>query len=188
MKARALIIAMAAVLLADTGMTQVPQRQQRQERHASDTGMMMAHMRSMMPTMMPGPSTILRMREALKLTPDQVQRLERIRDSVQQTRGPHQEQAMAALREASNILDEPNPDLSRYEAKLKEAANHFVLAHVSRTRGWIEARQVLTEEQRSNVDFGLRVMQQLVAEQMREAMGEMHPGVTTDSTQHSPRW
>lgn len=187
MVGRAFMIAVAAGLLAGPATAQV---QQQQHQQMPDTGAMMAQMQAMMPMMTPGPSMILRMREALELTPQQVQRLERIRDSVEQAYEPHAEQAKTALREAASVLESETPDLSRYEAKLLEAANHHVLAHVSRTRGWLQAREVLTAEQRSNVEFGMKVMRQMMAEQVHEAMGGMRRGVTTDSTSthRSPRW
>lgn len=65
---------------------------------------------------------------------------------------------------------------ARYEAKLREAANQHVQAHLAMTRGWLEARAVLTPEQRSNLEFGVKVMRQMMQERMQGMMGGRRPG------------
>ena len=127
--------------------------------------------------MMPGPMIILQLREPLGLTQTQVQRIEAIRDRAQREHEPHMQAAMQTMREADSLLDMPSRDLSRYEAKLKDAANHHVQAHLAMTRGWLEAREVLTPEQRSNLQFGLKVMRQMMRERMPGMMGATRPGM-----------
>ena len=85
--------------------------------------------------------------------------------------------AMQTMREADSLLDMPSRDLSRYEAKLKDAANHHVQAHLAMTRAWLEAREVLTPEQRSNLQFGMKVMRQMMRERMPGMMGATRPGM-----------
>ena len=56
------------------------------------------------------------------------------------------------------------PDLEAYEARLREATSHMVQARVAMARAGVEARQVLTPEQRDRLSFA------------RQMMREMRPG------------
>lgn len=168
MRARATMLLLAGVLLSGPVYAQEHQHGQRQP--AEPGGMMQ------MKGMMPGPMVFLQLREPLGLTQAQVQRIEAIRGRVQREHQPHMQAAMQAMRDAERLLDVPAPDLSRYEAKLKDRANHHVQAHLAMARAWLDAREVLTPEQRSNLQFGVKVMQQMMRERMQGMMGGMHEG------------
>ena len=162
MRIRVTMLVLAGMLLSAPAYAQEHQHGQRQP--PESVGMM--EMRGM-----PGPAVILQLREPLGLTTAQVQRIDAIRDRVEREHQPHMQAAMQAMQEAEGLLKAAAADLSRYEAKLKEAANHHVLAHLAMTRGWVESRAVLTPEQRSNLDFGVKVMQQMMRERMQGMTG-----------------
>ncbi|MEX2465528.1 MAG: Spy/CpxP family protein refolding chaperone [Gemmatimonadota bacterium] len=113
-----------------------------------DQGMMqmMGQGMGLMATGGPGPAMILRMREALDLTEDQVARLEEIR-SGQEGQQPHMDAAMQAHREAAEALTGDAPDFETYEASIREAADAMVRMHVEAARAAVAAREVLSQEQ-----------------------------------------
>ena len=167
MKARVTTLLLAASLLSVPAYAQEHQHGQRQPPESA--GMM--EMQGM-----PSPAMILQLREPLGLTQAQVQRIEAIRDRVEREHQPHMQAAMKAMREADGLLGAAALEQARYEAKLREAANQHVQAHLAMTRGWLEARAVLTPEQRSNLEFGVKVMRQMMQERMQGMMGGRRPG------------
>lgn len=178
----------AMLIAAPLAAQGTPQGRMQGQRQHGDTGDMMV---MPMHAMMASPAMILRLREPLELTDTQVQRIEAIHSRVQREHQPHIQAAKEAMHEAAALLDTASLDVSLYEAKLREAGNHMVLANVTLARGWVEARQVLTEEQRSNLQFGARVLEQIMAQRMRNAMeamgGDMPMGQVTDSLTSSRR-
>ncbi|MFO8174647.1 MAG: Spy/CpxP family protein refolding chaperone [Gemmatimonadota bacterium] len=143
--------------------------------------MQMMHGQSgMMMGMAMGPGMILRLEESLDLTENQVAELEMLRDSVQPTMGQHMMQGMQLMQAASAMLDSDAPDLDAYEARLREAMNHMVLAHASMARAGVEGRQVLTPEQRERLSLVRQVMDEMHSGMMGGGMmsgGMMDPGM-----------
>lgn len=128
--------------------------------------MQMMHGQSgMMMGMAMGPGMILGLQESLDLTESQVAQLETLRASARSTMQQHMMQGMQVMRAASEHLDSDSPDLDAYEARLREATNHMVVAHTAMAGAAVEARQVLTPEQRERLSFA------------REMMDEMRPGM-----------
>lgn len=116
----------------------------------SAMGMMgMQHCMAMMGGTAMAPMLLLEMQDSLELTDAQVRRLEALRDRAQTEAMPHMHQAMMAQRAAAETLDADDPDLDAYEARLREAMNHMVLAHMAMARIGLESRQLLTPEQRT---------------------------------------
>lgn len=105
----------------------------------------------MMGSMQAGPGMILRSAEALELTPDQTERLEALQERTHSEHQEHMQAAMAAHQEAAAALEGDAPDLEAYSAALGEAADHMVVAHVAMTRASLEARAILTPEQREKL-------------------------------------
>lgn len=143
-------------------------QQMMQGMHGQMEGMDMQGMRGQMmgPGMMGGmdamhggPGMILRSSQALALTAAQTERLEALQERVRSEHQEHMQAAMAAHQEAAAALEGDAPDLDAYSAALNEAADHMVVAHVAMTRATLDAREILTPEQR---------------EKLGEAMGEMH--------------
>lgn len=106
-----------------------------------------------------GPGMILMSSEALALTPAQTERLEALQERVRPEHQEHMQATMAAHQKAAAALEGDAADLDAYTAALNEAADHMVMAHVAMTRATLEAREILTPEQR---------------EQLGSVMGGMH--------------
>lgn len=108
---------------------------------------MMGQGMGMMATGGPGPMTMLRLREALELTDEQVTRLESIQRDFQSTTQTQMSAATASHGAAAESLQGDPPDLEAYQRGLQGAANIMVQAHVAMARAAVEARGVLTPEQ-----------------------------------------
>lgn len=114
---------------------------------------MMGQGMAMMATGGPGPRMVLRLRDELELTPEQVRSLE----ALQEEAGSHMEggmmqSMMAAHRNAAETLKEDDPDLDAYRRGLEDLAEMMVEAHVSMARAALEVRTVLTPEQRQKLE------------------------------------
>ena len=120
------------------------------------------------------PEMLLHHRDSLKLTPDQVTRLEALRDRADESAQPHMQPAMQAHMAAAELLEGNAPDFAAYETKLREAAEHMILAHTAMARAGVEARQVLTPEQTAKLDAVTTSMMAMHAAQ-RGAMQQMQP-------------
>lgn len=119
-----------------------------------------------------GPGMILRLQESLELTEDQVTQLEALRDSAAQQMRQHMMQGMQTMRAASELLDPASTDLEGYEAQLREASNHMVLAHTAMARAGVEARELLTAEQRERLELARSMMMEMRQGEMPQGMME----------------
>lgn len=167
---KALIIATAALLVSAPAMAQHHGHRHGGDRQDHQMGMMAEHCKAMMGGM--PPAMVLQHGEQLGLTSDQVQRIE----AIQARMGAgHMQAVMAAHREAAEILEADRPDFRAYEAKLRDAAGHMVQAHVDMARATVETRNVLTAEQRAQLErMDHRAM---MGEMMRHGRrGEGHEG------------
>ena len=117
-----------------------------------------------------GPGVVLRLQGSLELTDDQVAQLEMLRDSARTTMRQHMMQGMQGMRAASRLLTSDSPDLEAYAAQLRESMDHMIQAHMAMARAGVEARQVLTPEQRERLSMARRMMH------------EMHPGMMESGT------
>ncbi|HET9984299.1 MAG TPA: Spy/CpxP family protein refolding chaperone [Longimicrobiales bacterium] len=177
------ILAVGLPLLLGAGAAAAQQRQH--DAAQQQPGMM--GMEGMMMMGVPDAGMILHMRGPLGLTDAQVKRLEAIRTQTQKAAKPQMDAAMAAHRAANGLLETSSPDFARFQTKLREAAEHMVRAHVEMAKGAVQARAVLTPEQRANVRFGMRMMQQMMQERGMEMMGGgMAPGTTPGGPARGP--
>jgi Spy/CpxP family protein refolding chaperone len=112
---------------------------------------MMGQGMGMMATGGPGATAILRMHDALNLTDDQVKRLEKIQQDLQTTVQPQMAAMMSTQNAAAQALRGDSPDFNAYQQSLQAAANVMVQAHVAMARSQVEARNVLTTEQRQKL-------------------------------------
>jgi len=120
---------------------------------------MMGQGMGMMATGGPGATAILRMREALDLSDDQVSRLEKIREDLQATVGPQMTAMMSTQSAVAQALQGETPDFNAYQQSLQAAANIMVQTHVAMARSQVDARNVLTPEQRQKLQTqGLRML------------------------------
>jgi len=178
---RTLMITAAAILAAapvnaqhgqhgQGGQQQPPPQQQSR---TQQTSMMADHMQRCM-DMMTGtsPGMLLQHRQDLSLTDDQVRRLETIRSRTDQAAMTHMRPAMDAVAAAETQLNSNAPNFQAYETRLRQAADHMVQAHVALARGAVEARQVLTSDQRSRI----ATLRTAGHEMAGNSNGGMHPG------------
>ena len=100
----------------------------------------------------PPPQMLLQHREALGLSADQVTRLEALQARARETAMPHMQPAMRTHMAAAELLKGDSPDFRAYEARIREAADHMVRAHVAMARVAVDAGRVLTAEQRGRLE------------------------------------
>lgn len=105
---------------------------------------------SMMMDMMgpPTPAMILRHKGELRLSADQVSRLESLQKQAEPACTEHIRLGMESHRAANQLLEATSPDFTAYSTKLKEATAHMVEGHVAMARAAVAARAVLTAAQR----------------------------------------
>ena len=117
-----------------------------------------------------GPAMLLRLEESLELTHDQVARLEALHESARTEMRQHMMQGMQTMRSAQELLDGDSPEFSDYEARLREAANHMVLAHTAMARAAVDARALLTPEQQERLALARTMMQEMRGSMRKEVM------------------
>lgn len=127
-----------------------------------------------------GPGMILQLRESLELTENQVTQLEALRDSAGQQMRQHMMQGMRAMHSAAELLDPGSTDLEGYEARLREASSQMVLAHTAVARAAVQARGLLTVDQRERLALARSMMKEMRQGMMGGGMmqGGMMPGDT----------
>lgn len=123
--------------------------------HEGMMGMMMSR---------PGPGMILRLKETLELTDDQVSRLEAMHNEARESMQAHQQAAQQARMRAHQAMMADAPDLDAFQAALEEAADHTIQAAMAMARVHTEAAGVLTDVQTEKLHT------------LMEAMEEMHEG------------
>lgn len=141
---KAFLIATTALLVSMPAVAQQHDHAAQHEGHAQPMGMMAEQC-----PMMGGasPAMILGHGDELDLSPDQVRQLEALRE--RSDGAAHMRGAMASHGQAAELLRADRPDLAAYEARLREAADHMVQAQTSMARTAVEARAILTPEQRA---------------------------------------
>ncbi len=122
---------------------------------------MMGQGMGMMATGGPGPAMILRMGDALNLTEEQRSQLEAIQTEYSDSVEPLMTEVMEAHQEAAAALEGDAPDLEAYERAIRQGAARMVEAHIAMARAAAEARDVLTDEQRQQLQGGMQMMQMM---------------------------
>ncbi|MFW6323399.1 MAG: Spy/CpxP family protein refolding chaperone [Guyparkeria sp.] len=165
--------------MMNPGMMQMMQRMHGQ-------GGMMGMMGGGMMGMAGGPAMILGLEESLELTGDQVERLEALRESAQSGMRQHMMQGMQTMHASQELLAGESPDVAAYEERLREAANHMVLAHTAMARAAVEARGLLTPQQQDRLALARSMMQEMRAGMMQGMMmpGMMHGMDPSESDGH----
>jgi uncharacterized membrane protein len=132
---------------------------------------MMGQGMGMMATGGPAPAMILRMGDALSLTEQQRTRLQAIQTEYSNAVQPLMAAVMQAHQNAAMALEGDSPDLAAYERALREGTGPMVEAHVAMARAAAEARDVLTEAQREQLQGGMQMMQGMMGPGQRGMMG-----------------
>ncbi|UCC74554.1 MAG: Spy/CpxP family protein refolding chaperone [Gemmatimonadota bacterium] len=181
MRTRLLIWILAGALALPAALVGQEHRE-RHDRLASQSAMMMGTgqehaMIGIGMMIQPGSDFLLEQKEALKLTDEQLQRLQELEDELSALHQAHMSQVMPQRQRATEALHAEQPDLDAYESALEAWAAEHVRMQVAMARYWQRALAVLNDEQRSNLHFGLHLMHQ-----MRGQMGEgMKRGGMTES-------
>ncbi len=151
-------------------------------------GMMAMMMSGDMMPMPDDPSMILMLKESLELSADQVTRLTAIQATAQAGMKEHMMEHMQGMQSAATLLEPVTPNFTAYEAELRKAANHMVLAHLGAARADADARGVLTPMQRDRLSLARKMMKEMNAKMMKDGMmkdGMMKDGMMKDGMMKS---
>lgn len=142
-----------------------------------DRNHMMGGDMGMMSSSAPGPAMLIRMGPVLDLTEKQTTELEAIQAELTDDRASHMPLAMEAHERAAALIAGGETDLAAYEGTLREAMDHMISVHVSVARAALDARAVLTDEQRARLEGATAMMRHM--ESMMD--GGMHGMSDQDS-------
>lgn len=120
-------------------------------------GMCMAWGGDMMENLPPGPGMLIRAKDALGLTEDQVAQLGALQEEAHAEVQAHMRAAMQSRQEAMQALS-GTPDLDAYKQALQTAHTEMLEAHMAMVRANVEAGAVLTEAQQKMLDTARSVM------------------------------
>lgn len=115
------------------------------------------------------PGALLAAGGRLGLSDAQKATLKRLADAATEEHQRHMKAAMDGHRDAAELLAAPNADLDTYAVRLGEAAQHMAQAHVARVRAFLEAGDVLTEAQRTQVREGMGLVGSMMCGMKGEA-------------------
>ena len=96
----------------------------------------------------PAISQILSRREALALSAEQVKKLEQLRDNFERLSIRNNAETRIVELDIASLLETPNPDLAKVEAKVREAEKLRADLRIARIKVIEQAKAVLTPEQR----------------------------------------
>lgn len=122
-------------------------------------GMMSGQMmRSMME---PAPRMLLHQQDVLELSQQQIEQLEQLQERAEELRAPHRSEMESVREQLRELHGSDAPDLERYESLLREQADLRVDMLTQAAQIHRDAFEVLTDEQRSNVRYGMRMMRSM---------------------------
>lgn len=104
------------------------------------------------------PGALLQSAETLGLSVDQKARLQTLAERGHEEHGRHAEAAMTSHGLASSALGGDAPDLDAYAEALQSAVSHMAMAHVAMTRTALDARGILSADQRTQVTEAMHMM------------------------------
>lgn len=93
-------------------------------------------------------SLILNYKDFLRLTPDQVKKLEQLRDNFQRQSIRHDADTRILELDIAEMLDQPNVDVGKVEAKIRAVEKLRGDLRIARIRAVEQAKAVLDAEQR----------------------------------------
>jgi hypothetical protein len=102
------------------------------------------------------PTMLIHHAEDLALTAEQQGRVTELARTSQASCEQHLQAAATSHHAAAALLNQDSPDISAYEAKLREAVDHLLQAHVTVIKAGAEARAVLTPAQREKLSAGIK--------------------------------
>ena len=135
----------------------------------------------------PGPQFLLDQTNALELTGDQVQQLEKLQSDLSAARESHADRVTALRKSVNDALNGNKPDLDEYQSALESLANEYISMQVERARTSQQALAVLNDTQRSYVNFGMQMMRQMGDYMWQRGLmmpGEMYGGWMRGGSTH----
>lgn len=117
----------------------------------------------------PGPAMLLHQKEALDLTEEQASRLDSLRAAMHATLEEHRTGMQGVHEQMRGLAATEGPGLDRFRQLLRRMADARVELAVEVARTHRQAMGVLTEEQRSNARYGMKLMHHRM---MRRGHGE----------------
>ena len=96
----------------------------------------------------PAISEMLSRKDELGLSPEQVKKLEQVRDNFERQSIRNRADSRIVELDIATLLDQPAVDLARVEAKVREAEKLRADLRIARIRAIEQAKAVLTPEQR----------------------------------------
>ncbi len=126
-----------------------------------------------------GPGMLLRLRESLNLSEDQVEKLQTLEKGTQESMRTAMQQAREAHQKALDAMHGDTPDLDAHEQALRQAASRMVDAMQAMAKVQVQARQVLNADQKKTLDTIMEAMEEMhEGAGMRPGMGQgQHPGM-----------
>ena len=150
-----------------------------------DTMGMMGGDMGMMASSAPGPAMLIRMGEVLELSEKQTTELEAIHAELKADRASHMPLAMEAHKRAAELIADGEADLAEYEDILREAMDHMISLHVLEARATLDARAVLTDEQRARLAGAMAMMKHMRSmESMMDGGMPGMPGQNSEPARH----
>lgn len=145
------VFAMHAGMAGMGGAGPMEHRDMRQSRPGmqADQDEMTEHSRAML-SMLP-PAALLASRETLKLTDDQVERLQKLQNEGTEDRQKAMGEIREEMQKAHEALQKEKPDLGAYGDAMKEASEHQIDQLVASLKAAMEARETLTDQQRAQL-------------------------------------
>ena len=122
---------------------------------------MMSGDMGMMSSSAPGPAMLIRMGQVLELTEKEITDLEAIQVELTDQRASHMPLVKEAHQQAADLIAGGETDLAEYEDTLWEAMEHMISVHVSVARAALDARAVLTDEQRARLEGASAMMRHM---------------------------
>jgi Spy/CpxP family protein refolding chaperone len=92
---------------------------------------------------------MLSRKDHLRLSPEQVKKLEQLRDQYQRQSIRNDADARIIELDIAALLDQPKVDVAKVEAKIREVEKLRADLRIARVRAIEQAKAVLTAEQRS---------------------------------------
>lgn len=131
--------------------------------------------------MQQGPAMLLRQRDPLDLSNEQIERLEELEGRVDDLHSSHMSELAPVREQLKGLHRSEEFDKDRYEELLQRQANLRVEMMVEMADVHQASFAVLTDEQKSNVRYGMRMMRSMqgdaemsgrgMMENMRDGMG-----------------
>ena len=152
MRTVSLVAAATALLVLPLAAQQPGGMMDGQQMQGMGMGLMDSMMAPMMRSMATAPERLLLRKAALHLTADQVSQITALRDAMRPVRDSAAQQAMMHLKEMDAVMHVPSPDTAAIRQHFEAALQYMGQAHMAMLDAAAQARAVLTDDQRKQVD------------------------------------